>query len=151
MTLRRILAALSLVLFAGLLATPAGAYNEKQLNSDTPLISLSAQAAATVNSPDQANPTGHCALFDINLTTVTTATVTVTIQGKDLASSAYFTILASAGLASTGNTLLTVCPGSATTTNVSTAIPLPRTFRVSVGVVGASASVTGTVGVSVLP
>ena len=78
------------------------------------------------------------------------ATVTVNVQGRDAASGVYYTILSSPGIVATGFTNLTVYPGASTTANASTPQPLPRTWRVQAIVTGGSASVTGTVGASVI-
>lgn len=89
-------------------------------------------------------------VIDITAITGTTPTLVVTIQGKDPASGKYFTILASASLNATGTTVLTVYPGSATTANVSSAMPLPRTWRVSWTITGTTPAVTATIGASLI-
>lgn len=89
-------------------------------------------------------------VIDITAITGTTPTLVVTIQGKDPASGKYFTILASASLNATGTTVLTVYPGSATTANVSSAMPLPRTWRVSWTIAGTTPAVTATIGASLI-
>lgn len=112
------------------------------------LVTLSAQAAGTVNSADQVNYNGRGVIVGVNLTVATTATVTVHIQGKDVASGTYYDLLVSTGIVTAGFTQMTVYPGGLTTANVATPQPLPRTWRVQVVVVGVSAAVTGTVGAS---
>lgn len=120
-------------------------------NTDTAtLVALTAQGAATVNSADQLNVGGQCAVVGINLTTMTTATVTVTVQGKDVSSGQYYTLLASTGLTTTGFTTLTICPGSTAAANAVATLPLPRTWRVSVTVAGGAAAATGKIGASVV-
>jgi hypothetical protein len=111
---------------------------------------MTAQGAATVVSADQSNCKARGLIVVVDLTTVTTATVTVTIQGKDYASGAYYTLLAGAALTTTGVVVMTVYPGSVAASNTDSQSPLPRTWRVSIGVVGASAAVTGTVGASAI-
>lgn len=121
-------------------------------NLDTAaLVTLSA-ASAGGNSSDQTNMNGRGVQVGINITAIsgTSPTLTVTVQGKDAASGAYYTILASASLNATGFTLLTVYPGAATTANVSTPIPLPRTWRILYAITGTGPSVTATVGASVI-
>ena len=132
-----------------LLSMPAFGANGSGQNSDLTLLTLTAAGASTVNSPDQINATGRCAQVGINLTTMTTAAIVVTVQGKD-ASGTYYTLLASASISSTGFTLMTICPGSPTTTNVSAALPLPRTWRVSATITGASAAANGKISASVI-
>lgn len=136
-----------LALFA---AAPAQAENCAQRNANIGLVTLTAQGAATVNSSDQDNCVGRGLVVVVDLTTMTTATVTVTIQGKDATSGKYYTLLASAGLVATGTTPLVVYPGAPVTTNLSANSPLPRTWRVSVGIVGGSAAATGKIGASVI-
>lgn len=139
-----------LVILAMLAAAPAQAQNCSGQNSNIGLVTLTAQGAATVTSTDQNNCTGRGVVVVVDLTTMTTATVTVTIQGKDSTSGKYYTLLASAGLASTGTTAMVVYPGAPVTTNLSANSPLPRTWRVSVGIVGGSAAATGKIGASVI-
>lgn len=120
-------------------------------NVDTgALITLTTQAAGTVNSADQTNYNGKGLVVGVNITLATTASAVVTIQGKDTASGQYYTILASAALATTGFTSLTAYPSAATTANVSISAVLPRTWRISVTVTGGAASMTATIGASVI-
>lgn len=120
-------------------------------NTTAALLTLTA-AFAAVNSADQTNLRHAGVQVGVNITSIagTTPTVTVTIQGKDAASGAYFTLLTSAALAATGFTLLTVYPGALTTANVSTPQPLPLTWRVSVAIGGTSPLVTATIGASLI-
>ncbi len=138
------------VILAVFAAAPAQAQNCSGQNGSIGLVTLTAQGAATVNSADQVNCTGRGVIVVVDLTTMTTASVTVTVQGKDPTSGKYFTLLASAGLASTGTTALVVYPGAPVTTNLSANSPLPRNWRVSVGIVGGSAAATGKIGASVI-
>lgn len=142
----------ALLLAALLVAQPAAAANCSGRNADSTLVQLSGQLAATVTSSDQANCTGKGVVVVVDLTTMTTATVTVTIQGKDVASGKYYTLLAGAAKTSTGTTVMLIYPNSPVTTNVSANSPLPATWRVSVVVADNSgtAVVTGTIGASVI-
>jgi len=121
-------------------------------NDDISMLTLTAQGAGTVTSPDIINFAGFGAniVVDITAITGTTPTCTVTIQGKDVASGKYYTILTSAALAAVATTLLTIFPNAPNTANVSANALLPRTFRVSVTVGGTSPSVTATFGASVV-
>lgn len=120
-------------------------------NIDTAaLITLAAAGASTVNSADQTNYNGRGVQVGVNLGTVTTATVTVNIQGKDVASGQYYNILSSTALAAAGFVNLTVYPGAAATANLSTPQPLPRIWRAQAVIAGVAAAVTGTVGASVI-
>jgi hypothetical protein len=130
-----------------------GASFDRQVgNVDTAaLVTLSA-ASVGGNSSDQTNMNGRGLQVGINITAIsgTSPTLTVTVQGKDAASGTYYTLLASASLNATGFTLLTVYPGSPTTANVSSAMPLPRTWRILYAITGTGPSVTATVGASVI-
>lgn len=112
------------------------------------LVTLAAQAAGTVNSADQTNYNGRGAQVSVNVSAITTATLTINIQGKDSVSGVYYTLLSSTALATTGLTNLTVYPGVPVTANASTPQVLPRTWRVQAVVTGTS--VTATVGASVI-
>jgi hypothetical protein len=114
------------------------------------LVTLSASAANTYNSSDQVNYNWRGVQVVLNLTTVTTCTVTIAIRGKDNASSQYYAILTSASITTAGVTNYTVYPGAATTANVSAPQPLPRTWGLSVVLTGGSCSVTGTAAASLI-
>lgn len=120
-------------------------------NVNTPaLITLTAQGAGTIVGPDMGNSSFRGVVVGVNLTTLTTATATVHVQGKDAISGVYYDILVSAGLISTGFTSLTVYPGAAVISNVSAGQPLPATWRVEAVVTGGSAVVTGTIDASLI-
>lgn len=124
-------------------------YDRVRNNVDTAaLITLTAQAAGTVNSADQTNYNGRGVVVGINVTVATAETLTINIQGKDAASGVYYTLLSSTALAITGFTALTLYPGATTTANVSISGVLPRTWRVQAVVTGTS--VSATVGASVI-
>jgi len=75
--------------------------------------------------------------------TAATGTLTVYVEGYDVASGLWYTILASAALGVTTQRLL-VYPGATVTTNVSADDVLPATFRIRMVVAGGN--VTATVG-----
>lgn len=126
-------------------------WDRQRNNFDTAALqTLAAAAAGTSTSADQTNYNGRGVNVVVDLTTVTTATVTVTVQGKDAASGKYYTLLTSTALATAGTTLLSVYPGNAVNANLDASLPLPRIWRVSTTIVGASAAVTGTIGASVI-
>jgi hypothetical protein len=136
--------------FGSVLLDNGFTYDEQKSNTDTntSLTVLAAQGTGTVNSADQVNVSGRGITVVINITVITAGTLTVTIQGKDIASGVYYTILASAALAATGTTVLTVYPAGVVTANLSANAALPRTWRVSSVV--ATGPVTATVGASVI-
>jgi hypothetical protein len=109
-------------------------------------------ATAGVNSPDYYNNTHRGIKIVVNITAIsgTTPTLTVTLQGKDPASGAYYTILASAALSATGTTVLTVYPALPATANQSANDVLPPTFRIITAIGGTAPAVTATVGASLI-
>lgn len=125
---------------SSLLQNPAG----------TPVPSVA--VAGTFVSADLKNDVrrGLKLVIDITAIAGTSPTVTVTIQGKDPVSGKYYTLLASAALAATGTTTLTIYPGIATVANASVDDVLPATWRISVVVGGTGPSATMTIGGSLL-
>lgn len=113
------------------------------------LISLVNAGNVTVSSPDQNNTFSRGLIATVNLSNVVAGTVTVKIQGKDVASGKYYDLLDSAALAGNGTTELTVYPGVAASANVAANSPLPAVWRAT-AVVSASGNITGTVGASVI-
>ena len=119
------------------------------MNIDTQaLVTLSAAGAGTYTSPDLQNAEWRGISVGINLTAMTSATVTVTVNGKDAASGTYYPLLSSTALASAGFTALQVYPGLTNTANSRADAVLPKTYQISVVVTGTSA--TGTVGGSLI-
>jgi hypothetical protein len=94
------------------------------------LINQVASAPGTYVSADQTNWSGRGAKVYVNITSIGTSTVTVTIQGKDPVTGTYYTLLTSAALAANAFTVLEVYPGIAVTANVSANVVLPKTWRV---------------------
>ncbi len=115
------------------------------------LLTLTA-ASASVNSADQTNQAskGIKVVVDITAITGTSPTLTVTLEGKDLASGAYYTILASAALTAVGVTVLTVFPGATAVANVAANDFLPKTWRVQATIGGTTPAVTATIGASTI-
>lgn len=109
-------------------------------------------ASAGVNGADQLNfkARGVKIVVDITALAGTSPTLTVTLQGKDIASGKYYTILASAALAAVGTTVLTVYPSAATAANVSANDYLPANWRVITTIGGGTPAVTATVSASTL-
>jgi hypothetical protein len=100
----------------------------------------------TINSADQLNPAHRGVKVVIDITAIGGgATLTVTIKGKDPVSGKYFVILASAALAATATTVLTVFPGATAAGNLTVNDQLPRTWRVE-SAVGTANNITYTIG-----
>jgi hypothetical protein len=126
-------------------------YTNILVNTDSTVQTLTA-ASVGVASIDQKNFNGKGILVGVNITalTGTTPTLTVTLQGKDLASGVYYTVLASAALSATGFTLLSVYPGLVAAANLTVNSPLPKTWRISSVIGGTTPAVTATIGASVI-
>lgn len=120
-------------------------------NSDSTISSLVA-ASTNGNSADIINYSGRGVqlVIDITAITGTTPVLIATVQGKDIASGKYYTLLTSAALSTVSTNLLTVYPGAPTTANVSVPQVLPRTFRVLYTITGTAPAVTATIGASVI-
>lgn len=130
-------------------------------DTNTALITLTAQGAGTVNSADQTNTNGRCVVLGINTTVDAAGSYTVAVQGKDVVSGQYYTITAPAAtpfaaitgaIAATGFQVLTVCPGTVSFASTATAggavdMPLPRTWRAQAVV--SAGPITATIGASV--
>ncbi len=120
-------------------------------NFDTAaLLTLTAQAAGTINSADQTNYNGRGAQVVFDMTVATTTSVVINLQGKDLASGKYYNILSSAAITTAVTTQLTAYPGAPVTANISTPQPLPRVWRVQAVITGGTSAATATVGASVI-
>lgn len=98
---------------------------------DLSLIAAAAQIA-TQATADQTNVGGRGVKVLVNITAIGTGSITVQIQGKDPASGAYYTILASAALVANALTVLEVYPGIAAVANLAANAALPRVWRVNV-------------------
>lgn len=85
----------------------------------------------------------------LDMTTVGTGSVTLTIQGKDKTSGKYYTLLAGAPVTTNSTNVYTVYPGITVTANVSAADVLPSNWRVLVTANNANAA-TYTVGANLI-
>ena len=121
------------------------------VSSDITVLTL-AGATLTTNSADQTNPCARGVKVGVNITALggTVPTLTITIQGKDVASGQYYTILGSAALATTGFTVMEVYPALIAAANLIAGLTLPRTWRVLATIAGTAPVVTATVGASLI-
>lgn len=119
-------------------------------NQDLTLLTFAAAAAGTVHSTDQINNSGKGLNCVVDITIATTTSLVLTIEGKDIASGKYYTILTSAALSSVATTLLSVFPGLTAATNTVASAILPRIWRVTAVITGGSSALTGTVGACVI-
>ena len=91
----------------------------------------SAARTASVNSDDQKNAYHRGVRVHIKVTAdPAAASLTYTIEGKDQITGTYYTLLASAAVASVSDTFLLVYPGATVTSNVSANSALPAWWRV---------------------
>jgi len=113
-------------------------------NEVTPLSS--AARTATTDSPDLSNPNWRGGQFILDVTAKGAApSITVTIQGKDLASGQYYTLLTGAAVTTVSTTVYRVYPGLTAAANSVANDVVPSIFRVHV-VHGNSDSITYSVG-----
>lgn len=112
------------------------------------VVTVNAAPASTINSANITNWNQRGAQIGVNVTQISASTtIQIAIQGLDVASGQWYTLLTSTAFGTTGFTLLTVYPGIAATANVAANAPLPRTFRI-VATVAGSGTASATVGVS---
>ena len=94
-------------------------------------VFASVARTATENSADLDNPYGRGAVLVIDVTAATaTPSVVFTVKGKSALGSDYYTILASAAITATGQTVLRIYPGLTAAANVTASDVLPATWRV---------------------
>lgn len=131
------------------------------LASDVPLAvtlpSVNANTAALLNvvsgtttqySTDQTNTNHRGLILVCNVSATSAGIVTVSVQGKDLASGGYYTLFTGAAVSTAILTMYQVYPGSTPATSVYNG-PLPTTWRVMVTAVNAF-PVTYTVGAALI-
>ena len=122
-----------------------GAYHNEEI-----VLLASAARTASAESLDYTNFEARGVKVVIDVTAdPASASVVFKIEGKDPASGKYYTLLASAAVAATGTTVLTVYPGIAATTNVAASDVLPKTWRVTATHADAD-SITYSVGASTI-
>lgn len=131
-------------------------------DANSTVVTLAAQGAGTINSPDFVNVNGKGVVIGINTTVDAAGAYTVAIQGKDIVSGQYYTITApgstpvaaiSGTIAATGFQQITVYPGITSFAGTPTLggavnMPLPRTWRIQVVVT--TGPITATIGASVI-
>jgi hypothetical protein len=95
------------------------------------IVFSSAARTATENSADLSNPYARGAVLVIDVTAVTaTPSVVFTVKGKSALGSDYYTILVSAAITGTGQTVLRIYPGLTASANATASDVLPATWRV---------------------
>ena len=138
---------LLLAIIVATLAIAQPALGQSTVRNGT--LFASAARSATVNGQDMSNDAYKCVVVVLDITAVPGGdTVTLTVQGKDVLSGKYYTLLAGSAEASTATKTYQVCPGITATANVSASAILPQTWRVIV-THSAGTSFTYSVGYSI--
>lgn len=117
-------------------------------NFDATLLASGA-FTATQTGADQTNHNGKGVKVVVDVTAVTSSSLTVKIQGKDVASGKYYDILTGAALVGTGTVVMTVYPGATVAANVAVSDVLPKVWRI-VATKGDASSWTASIGATVL-
>lgn len=123
------------------------AYYHIPTNADLgALITNAAQAAGTVNSPDQSAGDTTTVTCVFNQTANTAGNTVFSIQNKDAASGLYYTLITSAAVTTANNTPSAIAAGAGVqaSANVSSSLPIAATWRVQE--VASGTSTTGTIG-----
>lgn len=124
--------------------------NPIKAESASALITLTAQAAGVVNSPDLSPDFARGIVVGVNITSVAGgATLTVKVQGRDLATGVYYDLpsATTAALGAAAFTPLIVYPGITVAANSTINMVVPPTFRIVATVaVAPLAAATITVG-----
>lgn len=105
-------------------------------------------ATTTQTTQDFRNEWGVGAEIYFNVSAIGTGNVTLTIQGRDATSGAYYTVLTGAAVSSNGLNRYQIFPGGTTTANVSVNDIFPFTWRAVVTANNAN-PVTYSVGVTI--
>lgn len=110
--------------------------------SEEVTLLTSASRTTTQTSADLQNLGGHAGLIVVlDMTTVGTASVTVTINGKDSASGKYYLILAGAAVVTNSTNRYRVSPTLAASANAIAQDELPPVFQIVVTANNANAGV----------
>src|SRR5262245_19038525 len=90
-------------------------------------LNIPAGATTTQTGPDFSNPAGQGVIVVLDMTTVGTGSVTLTIQGKDQKSGKDYTLLAGAAVTTNSTNVYTIFPGATAAANVTANAQLPDT------------------------
>lgn len=106
---------------------------EAQFRNRQGTLLTSAVRTATVTGTDVANDIYSCLTVILDITVAPGGdTLTIAIQGKDVASGKYYTILTGAAVTAAATTTYKVCPGMTAAANVSASDMVPAIWRVNV-------------------
>jgi hypothetical protein len=124
-----------------------GVSMDRQRSNQDVTFFASASYGATQVGPDAQNINQRGAKVVLDVTVIGTATVQIVIEGKDVASGKYYTLLSGSAQGGIGTTVYTIYPGLTAAANVVANDILPRTWRVR-AVVGGAGAATFSVGAS---
>lgn len=149
--MRNSISTLFAVLFAVFLAVGvAGAQSQIAINQNVDVQASTAWQIADFTSPDFKNNNYRGLHLTLDITdTAGTASVTLTIQGKDETSGKYYTLLGGAAKTAPGTTDMIIYPGCIAAANTVANMPLPKLWRAFVDI-PAGDSVKFTVGASLI-
>ena len=109
--------------------------------NDEVVLLASASRTTTQTSPDQVHNAGIGTLAVIlDMTTVGTGSVTLTINAKDPASGKYFLLLSGAAVTTNSTNVYRVNPFIPASANVTAQVAVPKTFQIVVTANNANAA-----------
>lgn len=123
-------------------------FDRQRGNANVTLLA-SASRTTTQTGADTTNYNYRGLHVVLDMTTVGTGSVTLTIEGKDEASGKYYTILSGAAVTTNSTNVYKVYPGLTAAANAVANDVLPRTFRINVTANNANAA-TYSVGYSMV-
>lgn len=123
-------------------------WDRRRGNTNVTLLS-SASRTTNQTGADTTNYNHRGIHVVLDMTTVGTGSVTLTIEGKDEASGKYYTILAGAAVTTNSTNVYKVFPGATAAANAVANDVIPRTFRITVTANNANAA-TYSVGYSLI-
>ena len=114
---------------------------DRQRSNIEQSVGITASGATTTQTgADQTNYNGRGVIVVLDMTTVGTGSVTLSIQGKEPTSGKYYTILTGAAVTTNSTNVYRVYPGLTAAANATVNDILPRTWRVVVTANNANAT-----------
>lgn len=108
-------------------------FDRQRNNIDHGSVGITATGATTTQTgADQTNYNHRGAIIVLDMTSVGTGNVTLTVQAKDPVSGKYHTIFTGAAVSTNSTNVYTIYPGVTAVANAAVSFPLPRTWRVVV-------------------
>jgi len=138
------------LLFFFLFLPTAQAVDIFMQTSGAKVVLPSASRAVTTTSSITISPAMKCGHVIVNVTAFTAGALTPHIQDYDPASNTYYDVLVGPAIASTGKTVLKVCPGITPIANGAAADFLTTNWQIQM-VAGTADAITYSVGMEVSP